>query len=99
MYQIHERIIKNKFQNGLLAYTIEKDIRPDVETVWKNSEFLPWNFTQELCILMFIRIPDETFHWPTSSYYRELWQIVMDITDCKSGFSDHHWTIRHLCVA
>ena len=29
----------------LRSYTIEKDIRSDVETVWKNSEFLPWNFT------------------------------------------------------
>ena len=26
-------------------HRIEKDIRSDVETVWKNSKFLPWNFT------------------------------------------------------
>ena len=42
---------------------LRKTLRPDVETVWKNSKFLPWNFTQEpCCILMSIRIPDETFH-------------------------------------
>ena len=31
--------------NQQLSYTIEKDIRTDVETVWENSKFLPWKFT------------------------------------------------------
>ena len=43
------------FLNGVWWLLIQVYLwrHSDVETVWRNSKFLPWNFTQEPCILMF----------------------------------------------